>query len=218
MSVRVHSRPKWESWAVAGLLRLIGATLRYRFHDDSGILGQASTGPLIFAVWHNRLALSMEIYGRYARQGRPVEGLAALVSASKDGALLADVLARFGVRAARGSTSRRGPQALLELTSLIAAGFDLAITPDGPRGPCYTLQEGVISLAQVTGRPIIPVSTYCRRKFSLRSWDRFQIPCPGTRAEIYFGAPLSVPRAATEEERGELRTELKRRMDALTRD
>ncbi len=88
----------------------------------------------------------------HRRNGRK---LAALVSASKDSALLAAVLAKFGVEQVRGSSSRRGPQALLELTTLAQMGYDLAVTPDGPKGPRYSVQEGIVALAQLTGLPII---------------------------------------------------------------
>ena len=120
--------------------------------------------------------------------------LLALVSASKDGALLAAVLGKFGVEQVRGSSSRRGPQALLELTTRGEMGYDLAVTPDGPKGPRYTVQGGVISLAQVTGFPIIAVTcnTYC--KVCLKSWDGFQIPLPFSRCELILNKPLLVPR------------------------
>ena len=85
--------------------------------------------------------------------------MAAMVSASKDGGFLASILECFGVQPVRGSSSRRGPQALLELTGWAERGYDLAITPDGPRGPRYVVQEGIIALAQVTGLPIVPASS-----------------------------------------------------------
>jgi lysophospholipid acyltransferase (LPLAT)-like uncharacterized protein len=134
--------------------------------------------------------------------------LAALVSASKDGALLAAVLGRFGVEQIRGSSSRRGPQALLELTSHAKRGYDLAVTPDGPKGPRYVVQEGVIALAQLTGLPIIPVTCNTRLKFCLKSWDRFQIPLPFSRCELILNEPILVPREADRAKREERRLEL----------
>src|SRR4030095_14421736 len=100
----------------------------------------------------------MRIYFDFVRIGKTSAGLAAMVSASKDGALLARILEDFGVQPVRGSSSRRGPQALLELTTWSERGYDLAITPDAPRGPCYIVQEGVMSLAQLTSLPVVPVS------------------------------------------------------------
>jgi lysophospholipid acyltransferase (LPLAT)-like uncharacterized protein len=134
--------------------------------------------------------------------------LAALVSASKDGALLAAVLGRFGVEQIRGSSSRRGPQALLELTSHAQMGYDLAVTPDGPKGPRYVVQEGVIALAQLTGLPIIPVTCNTRLKLCLKSWDRFQIPLPFSKCEVILNEPILVPREADSAEREERRMKL----------
>jgi hypothetical protein len=134
--------------------------------------------------------------------------LAALVSASKDGALLAAVLETFGVEQIRGSSSRRGPQALLELTSLAEQGYDLAVTPDGPKGPRYVVQQGVIALAQVTGLPIIPVTCNTRRKLCLKSWDGFQIPLPFSRCDLILNQPIHVRRDADEIEREHRRREV----------
>lgn len=192
--------------------RLITTTLRYEWRDASGLIDRASARPVIFCLWHNRLALSMVVHRKYPRK------LAALISASKDGALLSAVLRRFGVLAVRGSSSRRGPQALLELTSQAEHGHDVAITPDGPRGPRYVVQPGVISLAQVTGLPIVPVTWNVRRKICVRSWDRFQIPLPFARCEMVLNQPIVVPRGASETEREELRAELERSLRGSSRD
>jgi lysophospholipid acyltransferase (LPLAT)-like uncharacterized protein len=189
------------SWVVYLVERLVAASLRCRWRDSSGIEGGVSQ-PVIFCLWHNRLAISMVVHRRYSRK------LAALISASKDGALLAAVLARFGVQPVRGSTSRRGPQALLELTSRAQMGYDLALTPDGPKGPRYVVQDGIISLAQLTGMPIIAVTCNMSWKFSLKSWDCFQIPLPFSLCEIILNAPILVSRDADEAEREARRLEL----------
>ncbi|HOC49758.1 MAG TPA: lysophospholipid acyltransferase family protein, partial [Verrucomicrobiota bacterium] len=135
--------------------------------------------------------------------------------ASRDGALLAAILECFGVQPVRGSSSRRGPQALLELSGWAERGYDLAITPDGPRGPCYVVQEGVIGLAQVTGLPIVPASCRLGRKVRLRSWDGFQVPLPFSRCDVVIGAPVRVPRDAAEAEREALRQGLERTLREL---
>jgi lysophospholipid acyltransferase (LPLAT)-like uncharacterized protein len=201
------------------LIRCVAATLRYREEDRSGLITPAHANePVIFAIWHNRLALSMIVYERMVRRPLPERRLAALVSASRDGGLLARVLEVFEVEPVRGSSSRRGAQALLELTSASERGRDLAITPDGPRGPCYVVQDGVIAAAQVTGRPIVPVSCHLGWKVRLKSWDRFQVPLPFSRCEMHFGEPLIIPRDTTDGEREQLRLELERRLAALSRD
>jgi len=204
--VVVPHRPKrlqrGVAWGVFLVERLMTASLRCRWRDRSGLTDAPGGQPVIFCLWHNRLAISMVVHRRHPRK------LAALVSASKDGALLAAVLGRFGVEPIRGSSSRRGPQALLELTSRAQMGFDLAVTPDGPRGPRYVVQEGVIALAQLTGLPIIPVTCNTRWKICLKSWDRFQVPLPFSSCELILNEPILVPREADGAKREELRREL----------
>ena len=144
--------------------------------------------------------------------------MAALVSASRDGGMLARVLELFDVEPVRGSSSRRGPQAFRELVSAGERGRDLAITPDGPRGPCYVVQEGIISLAQLTGMAIVPASFHLSCKWRLKTWDRFQVPLPFARCEVQLGPPVRIPRDASDAERKQLRAELEARMQAITRD
>jgi lysophospholipid acyltransferase (LPLAT)-like uncharacterized protein len=201
---------------VYALIHVVGATLRYRweFHPELSKAGR----PVIFATWHNRLPLSLLMYRGYVRHFGHPHQLAAIVSASKDGAVVARVLEHFGVQPVRGSTSRRGPQALLELTTWAEQGYDLAITPDGPRGPRYNVQLGAIALAQLTGLPIIPVSNSIGWKITVNSWDRFQIPLPFSRAVMKFGQPLRVPRETSDDERESLRQELEKRISDLTVD
>ncbi len=201
---------------MAGFMRIMGATLRGSWEFAPEIL--TSPHPVILVTWHNRLALSMLMSRGYARHRQQPQRLAALVSASKDGALLARILELFGVQPVRGSTSRRGPQALLELTTWSEQGYDLAVTPDGPRGPRYIMQPGALALAQVTGCCIIPASNYVAWKVCLKSWDRFQIPLPFSRAVFRFGQPLYVPREATDGQREALRQELEKRLLSLTQD
>jgi lysophospholipid acyltransferase (LPLAT)-like uncharacterized protein len=190
------------AWAVFLVERFVTASLRCQWKDRSGLAERPGQPPVIFCLWHNRLAISMVVHRRYPRK------LAALVSASRDGALLAAVLGRFGVEQIRGSSSRRGPQALLELASHARMGYDLAVTPDGPKGPRYVVQDGIIALAQVTGLPIIPVTCNTRLKLCLKSWDRFQIPMPFSRCEVILNEPIVVPRQADEPEREQRRQEL----------
>ena len=199
-----------------GLLRTLNLTIRWRRTDAPGV--PIAEGNAIFCLWHNRLALSLILYERYVRTDPSSRRLAALVSASKDGGFLAETLRRFGVQAVRGSSSRRGAQALLELTSWAEQGCDLAITPDGPRGPAYRVHEGVVVLAQLTGLPIIPVGVHLSRKISLKSWDRFQIPLPFSRCDVQFAEPVTVPREIPEEARNNFCLEVEQRLNAINRD
>jgi lysophospholipid acyltransferase (LPLAT)-like uncharacterized protein len=218
----VPHTPRWYQWVVAwlivGLTRAVSSTLRYRWRDDSGLLTNGENGPAIYCIWHNRLTLSMKAYHGYVRKRSRSLGLAALVSASKDGGFLAAILECFKVQPVRGSSSRRGPQALLELTTWAERGFDLAITPDGPRGPRYEVQDGVMSLAQITGLAIIPFSCHLGWKLCINSWDKFQIPLPFSSCEMIFGKPIRVPRETTGEERAKLRRQLESALRSLAKD
>ncbi|SPE53584.1 conserved hypothetical protein [Verrucomicrobia bacterium] len=220
--VIVPHAPRWHqrlaAWIISALVRAVSATLRFRWEDRSAFFDGAPCGPAIYALWHNRLVLSMAIYDRYIKKRNRASGLAAMVSASKDGAFLAAILECFKVQPVRGSSSRRGPQALLELTTWAERNYDLAITPDGPRGPRYQVQDGIMSLAQVTSLPIVPVSYQLSWKIPVRSWDRFQVPLPFAVCQVVFEKPLYVPRQATDEEREALRLQLEARLKGVPND
>jgi hypothetical protein len=215
-NIVVPHSPKWfqlaAAWLLFGLERVVTSSLRCEWNDLSGLACSEVMPPVIFCLWHNRLPISMIVHRRHPRK------LAALVSASKDGALLAAVLGTFSVEHVRGSSSRRGPQALRELTTRARQGYDLAVTPDGPKGPRYVVQSGVISLAQLTGHPIIPVTCYTRRKICLRSWDGFQIPLPFSRCKLTLNKPMRVHRNASETDREGLRAELEGILRADSKD
>lgn len=205
------------AWLIYAVVRLVGATLRFHWDTFPQALS-AAAGPHIFCAWHNRLPLSMFVYRGFMRaRGRPPR-LAAIVSASRDGAMMARLIELFGIQPVRGSSSRRGAQAMLELSRYAEQGHDLALTPDGPRGPRYVCKEGVVYLAQMTGLAIVPVSYHVGWKFCLKSWDRFQIPLPFSRVTVAFGEPLPVPRDASDEVREALRRELDQRLLAMTKD
>ena len=220
--VVVPHKAKWHQRLAAalvfGLIRSLAATIRFEMEDRSGLLKGAQTERVLFSIWHNRLALSLMMYRRYVVRFAPERRMAAMVSASRDGGLLARVLEHFSVEPVRGSSSRRGPQALREMISWAERGHDLAITPDGPRGPCYQVQDGVISTAQLTGLPIVPVSYHLNWKFRPKSWDRFQVPLPFARCRIRTGEIVRVPREATATERETLRRKLEQTMKAITED
>jgi len=207
---------KAASVVVLAFMRLMMKSWRLRWQDAE--ICPVVPGPVIFCTWHNRLGLAMSAYGDFVREKWPSAGMCAMISASRDGAFLASLVEPFGVVAIRGSTSRRGPQALLEATTWMEKGYSIAMTPDGPRGPAYKVQEGIIHLAQVTGRPIIPMANYVRCKISMRSWDKFQIPLPFARCVMRFGPPFRVPRDATADARQQLCLDLEKAMMEITKD
>lgn len=211
----------WKRRAMASFIALfLRVSMKTWRHDwKTTTEYPESKGNVIFCIWHNRFAMALFSYDEFAQRLWPAQGIAAMMSASRDGAMLAEVYRRFGIEAVRGSTSRRSSQASLEATTWIERGYTFAITPDGPRGPAYGVHtEGIIRIAQLTGRPIIPTGNHARWKICLPTWDRFQIPLPFARVEIFYGEPIWVPRDADDAQREELRRRLERAMRALTRD
>jgi lysophospholipid acyltransferase (LPLAT)-like uncharacterized protein len=136
--------------------------------------------PVAIVLWHNRLFLAAEIVRRY-RQGRPAY---ALVSASQDGAWLSAFFSLAGMRTVRGSSSRLGREAATALVDVLRAGYDVGITPDGPRGPRYECKAGSIIVARRTHAPMLLVGAEFDSAWQLRSWDRFVIPKPFSRVRM----------------------------------
>lgn len=203
---------------IYAFIRIISVTLRYKWTDRSGFFAGGPAGPAVYCVWHNRLSLCMAIYFGYIKKHNQTPGLAVMVSASRDGGFLAGILECFGVQPVRGSTSRRGHQALRELTTWAKRGYDLAITPDGPRGPRCIVQDGIIALAQVTELAIVPVSYILEWKIRLKSWDKFQIPLPFSRCEMIFEKPIRVPRHSSESDREKFRVQLEEALNSITKE
>ena len=195
------------------LVRILLATLRVRVIDQVGLMGQPHDKPFIWIFWHNRLMLFPHLIERYLNQRRT----AALTSASKDGEIVATFLANFKVRSIRGSSSRRGAAALIEMKSLLSQGWDVGITPDGPRGPRYFLNPGVIKLAQKTGIPVLPANVEYSRFWRLKSWDGFMIPKPFSRVEITMGKLVEVRPTETEEEFEAERVRIQQCLSAMMR-
>lgn len=221
--VVIPHRARWHQRLVAaliyGVIRCLSATIRFKVEDGSGLFnGAAPEEKLIFAIWHNRLALSLILYGRYVQRFDRSRRMAAMVSASRDGGMLARILELFGVEPVRGSSSRRGARALREFNTFAERGLDLAITPDGPRGPRYQVQEGVILAAQLTGLAIIPASCHLNWKIQLKSWDRFQIPLPFALCRVKTAEAMRVPRELSDEDRATLREKLEQTMRRITED
>ena len=190
-------RARWLIALTFPLLKLWIRTLRFEIDDRGDLLKAPGTKRYIGALWHNRLLLSAHVISRFLPVRR---GGAALISASRDGALIADVVQRYGFQPVRGSSSRQGSAALRRLADVIASGRDPLITPDGPRGPVYHLGGGIICLAQKTNVPVRPVNFEYSSCWRLNSWDRFIIPKPFSKVCVIFGEPHHVRSTTTEEE------------------
>jgi hypothetical protein len=187
-SLRLWLRKKVIPWAgppvAAAAIRLLSATIRYKVRDEAGLFGQDMRSPYIFALWHNRILLMPALYEKFWHQRKMV----VMISRSRDGELISDTVARFGIESARGSTSGTGAGALIQMTRiLVKEGKDVGVTPDGPRGPKYSVQEGVLHLAKTSGYPVVPVTYHLKKKWVMRSWDGFQIPKPFTTCEVVIG-------------------------------
>jgi lysophospholipid acyltransferase (LPLAT)-like uncharacterized protein len=171
----------------ASFIRALRATVRIRYHGDERVREWERRGDhFILAFWHRHLLLMP-----YAYRGKRIS---VLVSQSKDGELIARTVARLGIDSSRGSSSRGGIAGMRSLLRRAAEGWDIAFTPDGPRGPLREVQPGVILAAASTGLPILPVAIAASRAKLLGSWDRFMIPLPFSTVHIVYGEPLIVER------------------------
>lgn len=165
---------------LAMLLRLWLWTLRISMDADAARRIAETKTPLIVVFWHNRLFISADLRRRF----RPFGKMNGLVSPSKDGAWLAAFFKFLGIGTVRGSTSRRGGQAMLEIYRKISRGEDVAITPDGPRGPRYKFNPGAALIAQKTRATVVLIGSEYRHAIRLKSWDGFIIPLPFSKVEL----------------------------------
>jgi len=201
-------------WLIAfgvRLLQLWARTLRYEIDDRAGIVGRPVTENCIGALWHNRLLIFPAVLRRFFPQRHG----AALISASRDGDLLTDAVQRFGYDVIRGSSSRLGASAILQLTQVLASGRDVVITPDGPRGPAYELGPGIIFVAQKSGAAVLPMNLEYSRCWRLGSWDRFIVPRPFSKVRVLIDEPHHVGSTTTPAEFESERLALQEAMMAL---
>jgi lysophospholipid acyltransferase (LPLAT)-like uncharacterized protein len=178
------------------VLQLWGFTLRFEIEDRGGIRDAPLEERFIGALWHNRMLLLPFVLRRFA----PERKGAGLISASRDGDLFADVVKRFGYEVVRGSSSRKGVAAMLQLADVMRSGRDALIIPDGPRGPAYRLGGGVVFLAQKSGARVVPINMEYSSCWRLQSWDRFILPRPFSKVRVIFGPPFEARPTNTDAE------------------
>ena len=162
-------------------------------------LGRRNPG--VHLLWHNRLFTTPEMARRFMNY--PGRRIHALISGSKDGAWLSGVFQNDYIFPIRGSSSWRGTEALREIVRVLRQGYDVGITPDGPRGPCYSVQRGALVAARSTGKPITLIAMNPTRFWRLKSWDRFYLPVPFSRVEVRavgFESYEALEQAAGEED------------------
>jgi lysophospholipid acyltransferase (LPLAT)-like uncharacterized protein len=172
--------------AIGGpLIAALGSTYRWRVDGFSHYESIVASGRQpIFAFWHGRI-LPATLFWKH-------RGIVVLTSRNFDGEWIASIIRRFGYGTARGSTSRGGARALVQLRRDLASGKPAAFTLDGPRGPARVAQAGALFLAGATGHPILPFHIEADRFWTMGSWDRTQVPKPFSRVGIVIGAPLAV--------------------------
>jgi hypothetical protein len=201
-----------QAAAIAGigypLINLLGHTLRWRvegLHHVDAV--RASGRQPVMAFWHGRI-LPATFYFR----GR---GIVVITSENFDGEWIARIIERFGYGTARGSTSRGGRRAMRQLMRDMKGGRPAGFTVDGPRGPARVVQPGAVWLARATGNPVLPFHLEAASSWTLRSWDRTQIPKPFSTVALVVGAPLDVPEGPSAPDLESARAEVQRRLTAL---
>jgi lysophospholipid acyltransferase (LPLAT)-like uncharacterized protein len=203
-----HKRLLLQPWAQTGitllvsvLLRALMLTYRTRTHIAQGAAPyMKGEKQAVFCFWHGQMIL-LPFFKPKNRK------MYVLISHHRDGELITRMIGWFGLDAVRGSGSRGVRTAVAGMQEKLAAGENVAVTPDGPRGPIYKASRGAVHLAQHAGVPMLPVSVAAARKKQLRSWDRFMIPQPFSKVVVQVGAPL-IAGTETEKARLELETTL----------
>jgi lysophospholipid acyltransferase (LPLAT)-like uncharacterized protein len=219
-TVTTASAQKWRSsWskraqvaAIAGLgyplINALGHTLRWRvegLHHYDAIV--ASGRQPVMAFWHGRILPATFFFRR--------RGIVVITSENFDGEWIARIIERFGFGTARGSSSRGGLKAMLQLVRDMESGRPAGFTIDGPRGPARIAQPGAIWLARATGNPVLPFHLEAASHWTMNSWDRTQIPKPFSMVALSVGEPLEVPQDADDQELEVRRQELERRLQEL---
>jgi lysophospholipid acyltransferase (LPLAT)-like uncharacterized protein len=191
------------------LIRALGSTWRIHF-DEGEIEGVRTRHPaVIYAFWHGRL-LPLSFTHRH-------RSINVLASEHRDGELMGRTIRFLGFGHIRGSSTRRGARAILELTEKVRRGFDLGITVDGPKGPRFVVKPGSLQIAKLTGAPVVPITTSSNRHWTFNSWDEFQVPKPFARVYVRHGEPVFVDANAEEEGIEAARQLLEDRLREITR-
>ena len=163
----------------------LAATWRFRVHGWEHVVAARATGrPVVYVLWHSRILPLL-----YHRRR---EGMALLISRHRDGGYLAELSERWGYRVVRGSSRRGGEAGLLGLVRYLRQGAEVALTPDGPRGPVERMKPGALAAAQHARAVVIAAGARTSSAWWIRSWDRFCVPRPFARVDIAYSAPLTV--------------------------
>jgi lysophospholipid acyltransferase (LPLAT)-like uncharacterized protein len=188
---------------------LLGKTLRIKRIGEENLNPiRKNQGQVIYAFWHGRMLILSYSY-RWQK-------IHVLISQHRDGELIARIIQRLGFVSVRGSTTRGGTKAIFEMANKGASGYDVAITPDGPKGPKFKVQLGTVYIAQRSGVPIVPITSSAKSRWTLPSWDGFLIPKPFSKTVIIIGEPIHVSLESTPQELEETREEVEKKLLELT--
>jgi len=194
---------------LAVYLRFVLRTTRWQHNVDEYLEPTFKSGkPFIIALWHNRVMM-MALVWPY---DTPVT---ILTSGHRDGQLVSKTMGKFGFKAIHGSSEQGGSQALRSILREIKAGKIIGMTPDGPRGPRMRMKPGIITMARLTGVPIIPVCYCTERNKILNTWDRLLVPLPFGRGKVIWDAPFHVPKDASRDEEEDYRLKLEEQMNRI---
>lgn len=214
--VRTSRKAVWLGKCIGWFIRVVTATLRVEVVDRCGVTRPGGLpGAVVYALWHNRVFVVPPVWRRHCGGHRRA---VVLTSASHDGATLASAVGVCGIGAVRGSTSRRAVAALVGMRQALRDGFDACFTPDGPRGPRYVLQPGLVKVAQSAGVPVVPIHVTFAAARRLRTWDGFVVPRPFGKVTVTFDEALAVPPDLSEDGFEAWRLALEERMKAAVDD
>ena len=191
------------------LIAGLGASLSWKVEGLHHLHFEGEGRPPIMAFWHGRVLTATYYFRR--------RGIVVMISENFDGEWIARIIEQFGFRTSRGSSSRGGQRALLRLKREMDKGRPAGFAVDGPRGPARRVQPGAVWLAKLTGNPMVPFHMEASSYWSLRSWDRTQIPRPFSTIALTVGAPIDVPRDAAADEIETKRVDLEQSLFALER-
>lgn len=192
------------------LIKLIGATLKYETEGMETFDKIASDGKTpIMTFWHNRIFATTHYFRN--------RGIVVITSQSFDGEYIARFIQRFGYGAIRGSSTRGGVGALVEMIRLSKKGLTMGFSIDGPKGPKYVAKSGACLLAKKAGNPMMPFMVETEKYWEIKSWDKMQIPKPFSRAKVFIAAPIYVSKNADENEIENKREELQGKLDELVK-
>lgn len=212
LSKRLLKHPRTQtalSWVLAQYIRFVYFSSRKtRIYEEAALPFMRGEQNAIFAFWHGRMMLCPTIEP-------PKRKMHVLISFHRDGVLISKTIGHFGEATISGSSSKGGSAAVKEILRCLKNGDNVSITPDGPRGPVQQAEKGIVTVARMSGKPVLPVTFSSSRHRRARSWDRFMLALPFGHIVFCVGAPISVSREADEAAQEEARRMIENHMNAL---